>query len=218
VEVDFFAQQHRQETMGITADWKYFETNAITSSSRYLFFSAIYPRKLIFWIDQYVKLPYRVLYYIILGVLIPLLSVYKIIISTFRSREYVGLAGIGLLVISLIGNLILFEKLFGKTLQEIYLEGQTFPSYRGNLSFNLDGIPLSMLLEFVEECGGRQVLENLTTSEVCEKYLKPMTKTPDGGNSYCQYMKNKMDSRVTQATVFFTRLEISIFRGGRLTY
>lgn len=38
------------------------------------------------------------------------------------------------------------------------------------------GITLKGIYDFIDRCGGREVLSYLSTSQVCEKFVKPMTK------------------------------------------
>jgi hypothetical protein len=60
------------------------------------------------------------------------------------------------------------------------------------LEFPKHGVTLSFLLEeFIEkDCkGGREALAGLTTTQVCEKYIKP--KTRDKQSSYCDKLKEQ---------------------------
>ena len=41
--------------------------------------------------------------------------------------------------------------------------------------FALLGITIGGILDFIEACGGKQALEGLTTTDVCEKFVKKMT-------------------------------------------
>ncbi|KAJ3283350.1 Kinesin light chain 3 [Rhizoclosmatium sp. JEL0117] len=49
--------------------------------------------------------------------------------------------------------------------------------------FSIKGLPLSHLPILINLWGGSQAVQNLTTAQVCEKYLKPMTKA--SGLSLC---------------------------------
>ena len=44
------------------------------------------------------------------------------------------------------------------------------------LPFPKDGVTLGTFHQFIVECGGRENVRGLTTTEVCEKFLMPMTK------------------------------------------
>jgi hypothetical protein len=53
--------------------------------------------------------------------------------------------------------------------------------------FSKQGISLSYLLnEFVEECGGNEALKGLTTTDVCNTFVKPATETCQ--SSYCDML------------------------------
>ena len=90
---------------------------------------------------------------------------------------------------------------------------ETIPSPKNEnyetIPFPKNGVKLSYLLNhFVEECGGREALEGLTTTEVCEKFVKPFTK--DYQLSYCDMILEKakendeLDGVVQTATVFIS--------------
>ena len=82
--------------------------------------------------------------------------------------------------------------------------------------FSKQGISLSYLLnDFVEECGGNEVLKGLSTTEVCNTFVKPATK--EFQSSYCdmlleqQKQKTEHDvndndnvAAVDRATVFIS--------------
>lgn len=70
------------------------------------------------------------------------------------------------------------------------------------LPFPKVGITLRIFDLFIEECGGRAALDGMTTSDVCERHLKPLT-APDG-SSYCE-LKAKLHPRdIGIATVFIS--------------
>ena len=80
---------------------------------------------------------------------------------------------------------------------------------RSNLpGFSKMGIKLSYLLNtFISDCGGRSRLNELTTSEVCEKYVKPFTHQCQ--SSYCdtilrQRQEDKQNQIVKCADVFIS--------------
>ena len=56
--------------------------------------------------------------------------------------------------------------------------------------FPKEGITVSGILNFIESCGGRDQLAGLSTTQVCENHLKPLTASSK--TSYCLLkMKNK---------------------------
>lgn len=191
--------------MGITDDWKYLENNSILSSGRYHCISAIYPRTFIRWLDSYIKLPYTILYFLITTIIFTLLSLplaFSLLPPTLTIKNFFIQLYPAIVLFScfVILNLLIYS-FYKEIFNQIYQEGQIFPAYSGNIPFNLEGIPLTAILEFIEQCGGRDQLINLTTSDVCEKYLKPLTKLSN--QSYCSYLKDQLhDSRVKQANIF----------------
>ena len=72
------------------------------------------------------------------------------------------------------------------------------------------GMVCSRFEEFFDKCGGREVLREKTTSQVCEEYLKPMTISK--GMSYCDILLEEItatgdshsDITVAPATVFIS--------------
>ena len=70
--------------------------------------------------------------------------------------------------------------------------------------FPKEGITLKCMNEFVSDCGGHSALINMTTTDVCERYLKPRTNAYK--SSYCQYLKltNNHVGRCGTATVFIS--------------
>ena len=64
---------------------------------------------------------------------------------------------------------------------------------------------MSFFNEFIIACGGRTVLEGLTTAEVCDSHVKPATSS--ARSSYCelltaQHYRSCRGSAVGIATVF----------------
>jgi len=79
------------------------------------------------------------------------------------------------------------------------------------------GITMSVIDQFIEDCGGEGVLSKLTTREVCEEYLKPLMhqRVPGKGGSYAYYtyknQKQKCTSTVRDAEVYVVHAWDSIF-------
>jgi tetratricopeptide (TPR) repeat protein len=78
-------------------------------------------------------------------------------------------------------------------LQPLPFDPHTFPRY---------GVRLSFLDQFLEECGGRSALEDLTTTEVCERFIKPVTESSQ--SSYCDFLRELKHEAVSEATVFIS--------------
>ena len=70
------------------------------------------------------------------------------------------------------------------------------------LPFPKDGIRLSSIKDFYDACGGKDNLKGLTTTDVNDKYQKPMTAS--SGLSYCEYLKQQNSTNVGQAVVFIS--------------
>ena len=68
--------------------------------------------------------------------------------------------------------------------------------------FPKSGVKLSYIEEFFTACGGRDKLEGLTTTEVCDQYIKPLTE--QSKSSYCDLLKHQNHGAVGQATVFIS--------------
>ena len=59
------------------------------------------------------------------------------------------------------------------------------------LFFPKDGVKLSVFHDFIESCGGKSVLLDHTTTDVCNKFLK--LQTIENKLSYCDCLKKKND-------------------------
>ena len=70
----------------------------------------------------------------------------------------------------------------------------------GNSGFPQLGVKISHVDDFFEVCGGRDKLEGLTTKEVCEQFIKPMTEHHEC--SYCDLLRLSNNPGVGVATVF----------------
>lgn len=64
------------------------------------------------------------------------------------------------------------------------------------------GVKLSYFDQFVTDCGGRENLLGLTTTEVCERYVKPQTKACQ--SSYCDMLQSLEHPSVGVAQVFIS--------------
>lgn len=63
---------------------------------------------------------------------------------------------------------------------------QVYESKLSSNDFPKLGVKISVFEDFINTCGGESVLTNLTTTEVCEKFLKPIT---SGSQlSYCEFL------------------------------
>ena len=68
--------------------------------------------------------------------------------------------------------------------------------------YPVDGIKLSSLNKFIDECGGRFALEDLTTTDVVKMFIKPFIIHKK--SSYCEYLKTIDPSSVGEAQVFIS--------------
>ncbi|CAB9507603.1 Kinesin light chain [Seminavis robusta] len=72
----------------------------------------------------------------------------------------------------------------------------------GDEGIPLTGLRLSYLEEFIEACGGKSELEGLTTTDVCNKFVKPWTE--DTKTSFCEYLELQNHPAVGKANVFIS--------------
>ncbi len=80
--------------------------------------------------------------------------------------------------------------------------------------WNKWGIELSVIKDFIEECGGEEVLKGLTTRQVTDKYLKPIMfkRVPNKGQSYAAWKRRHKQHRgVRDAEVYVVHAWDSIF-------
>jgi len=75
------------------------------------------------------------------------------------------------------------------------------PLPSSTLPFPKDGIMLSTMDVFYNECGGKDKLEGLTTTEVNDKFLKPITLS--SRLSYCEYLKQSSYSSIVGVAEVF---------------
>lgn len=79
-------------------------------------------------------------------------------------------------------------------------------SKRRGFKFRQWGVTLEMVDEFINECGGREKLDGLSTREVNKLYMKPLTnlkhKSGMRGASYCSWKYQQRHSGVTDADAF----------------
>ena len=75
-------------------------------------------------------------------------------------------------------------------------------SSRGTVYFPKEGIKLAALDIFINECGGRSMLEGLSTTDVNNLYQKPLTIHIK--SSYCEYLKTRDSNSVGVAQVFIS--------------
>lgn len=64
------------------------------------------------------------------------------------------------------------------------------------------GVRLSFLSLFLLDCGGREQLAGLTTTEVCERYVKPVTAVTQ--SSYVELLRHCKHEAVAEAQVFIS--------------
>eukprot|EP01041_Mallomonas_annulata_P001942 gene1942-3766_t len=74
------------------------------------------------------------------------------------------------------------------------------------------GVKLRVFIEFIELCGGNDAISGLTTTDICNKFLKPLTFMRQ--SSYCELLTAQEHPDVGEAKVFishawkFTFLEV----------
>ena len=89
--------------------------------------------------------------------------------------------------------------------------------------FPKDGVTMSVFQSFIEECGGRSFLENKTTTEICNEFVKPFTtgssrsccfsrRGSSSGISYCELLRQKKSHNISSvANVFISHAWGGIF-------
>ena len=82
-----------------------------------------------------------------------------------------------------------------KVLSTIEYSNNTF-------QYPVDGMKLSSLEKFIDECGGWLALEGLTTTEVVKMFIKPLVFHKK--SSFCEYLKTIDPSSVAEAQVFIS--------------
>jgi len=70
------------------------------------------------------------------------------------------------------------------------------------LPFPKVGVSLRVFEIFIEECGGASALKDLSTTEVCDRYMKPLTS--QSRQSYCEMKAESLRTDVAIATVFIS--------------
>ena len=79
--------------------------------------------------------------------------------------------------------------------------------------FPTDGVRLSHFHQFIADCGGRDALAHLTTTQVCERFVKPATARLEA--SYCdmlaQRQKEEPPGVVGKATAFISHAWKCVF-------
>ena len=114
------------------------------------------------------------------------------------SEELIGF----IIFLALSSSLVVLVSFYG-LLHIIYLERHKLPSLNGyKKKFNEHGVKVSVLLDFIDLCGGREVLAGLTTTQVNEIFLQPMTSALN--DSYCRLLLESGDPRVAQANIFIS--------------
>jgi hypothetical protein len=76
-------------------------------------------------------------------------------------------------------------------------------------AFPMDGVRLSAFDQIIEACGGRDVLAHLTTTQVCERFVKPATARLEA--SYCEMLAQRQPGAVGKATVFISHAWKCVF-------
>ena len=76
---------------------------------------------------------------------------------------------------------------------------QTFNKLTNKVPCPRKGIKLSSIAAFVEECGGESGIKNLTTSEIYESFLKPLTHLK---YFYCDYLEAERMDCVGEAEAY----------------
>jgi hypothetical protein len=76
-------------------------------------------------------------------------------------------------------------------------------------AFPMDGVRLSAFDQIIEACGGRDALAHLTTTQVCERFVKPATARLEA--SYCDMLMQRQHDVVGKATAFISHAWKCVF-------
>ena len=76
-------------------------------------------------------------------------------------------------------------------------------------AFPMDGVRLSAFDQIIEACGGRDALAHITTTQVCERFVKPATARLEA--SYCEMLAQWQPGAVGKATVFISHAWKCVF-------
>ncbi|CAB9512382.1 Kinesin light chain [Seminavis robusta] len=90
----------------------------------------------------------------------------------------------------------------GRFLFELSSDDDDSDMYPGEDDFPKSGVRLSHLAEFIEACGGKQELEGMTTTDICEKFVKPWTEETQ--TSFCDWLSINEHPAVGKANVFIS--------------
>ena len=96
---------------------------------------------------------------------------------------------------------IIARNMYAYTLPTSVIE-QSSVQCADTLPFPKEGIKLSSWDIFINECGGRSMLEGLSTTDVNNLYVKPLTIHMK--SSYCDYLKTRGSSSIGEAQVFIS--------------
>lgn len=80
--------------------------------------------------------------------------------------------------------------------------GQSIDSIQDNLPFPKLGVKLSFIGNFYDICGGKTNLDGLTTTDVCNNFIKPLTDKHQ--SSFCEMLDQQKHPAVGIATVFIS--------------
>ena len=69
-----------------------------------------------------------------------------------------------------------------------------------DLPFPKEGVTLDVFDQFIAHAGGKKALKDLTTTEVCNKFLKALTAEKE--ESYCDQLKRQGSKHVGSAHLF----------------
>lgn len=92
----------------------------------------------------------------------------------------------------------------GQTKMIIRSKSKSTVCSEGEFQFPKLGVKASYLDEFIEDCGGRENLQGLTTAQVSKGFVKPMTSTDQC--SLCEMLQRKKHDAVGVATIYISHV------------
>jgi hypothetical protein len=122
--------------------------------------------------------------------------------SKFATREKASehLRSIG--IINTFHLNILLDVIWDSIFDDLNVRNEHSANVDSTLPFPKEGVTLRGIREFIDNCGGTNALHSLSTTDVCNKFLKPVTFLRRA--SYCDMLKDRGGIDVGIASVFIS--------------
>lgn len=97
---------------------------------------------------------------------------------------------------------ILVDVIWSSVFGDLNISHISSANIGSTIPFPKDGITLRGIREFIVDCGGVDELQSLSTTDVCNRFLKPVTYLRK--ESYCDLLRAKGSTHVGVASVFIS--------------